>query len=202
MGFKKSSQNLEGAELYPYLGTSPMNKNSHPAWFALYTRSRCERVVLQQLHGRSLRALLPEYTGKNGVRRPLFPGYVFVQVSPVQRRLAVQIHSVVHMVHSAGEPAEIPEDQLRPYLMAEAMNIPLHPWPFLKSGTRVRVNGGPLKGMEGIIDRRCGASRLVLNIDLFLRAASVEISADYVETLDSRQGPSVDIQASLYGSGR
>lgn len=159
-------------------------------WFALYTRSRCERIVLQQLRNRSLRALLPAYAGHNGVQRPLFPGYVFVQATPTQKRLAIQIHSVVHMIHFAGEPAVIPEDQLLPYLLADAMGIPLKPWPFLKVGTRVRVNSGPLKGVEGMVERRSDGSRLVLNIDIFSRAAALEISADDIEPVDNRQNRS------------
>jgi len=156
-------------------------------WFALYTRSNCERVVQQQLRGRNMAALLPEYAGSNGELRPLFPGYVFVQVAPAQRRRAVQIPFVVHMVNFSGEPAVIPEEQLRPYLQAEAAGVTLQPWPFLTSGTRVRVRSGPLQGVVGIFDRRRGG-RLVLNVDLLAGAAAVEIAADAVEPL--RRGAS------------
>lgn len=169
-----------------------MLQNSHSSWFALYTRSRCERVVLQQLRSRSLAALLPEYAGRDGGRRPLFPGYVFVQVTPAQKRLAVQIPFVVHMVHFAGEAAAIPEEQLHPYLLAEAMGVRLQPWPFLKSGDRVRVRSGPLQGVVGLFDRRRGG-RLVLNVDLLAGSAAIEIAADVVEPVrsvfnTSRQG--------------
>lgn len=164
-----------------------MQPDSQSRWFALYTRSNCERVVLQQLLGRNLPALLPEYSGGNGERRPLFPGYVFVHVPVVQRRLAVQVSFVVHMVHFSGEPAVIPEEQLHPYLQAEASGVKLQPWPYLKSGTRVRVRSGPLQGVTGIFDRRRGG-RLVLNVDLLAGAAAVEIDADAVEPLRRSAG--------------
>ncbi len=138
--------------------------------------------MLQQLRGRNLPALLPEYSGRGGERRPLFPGYVFVQVPALQRRLAVQVPFVVHMVHFSGEPAVIPEEQLHPYLLAEASGVKLQPWPFLKSGTRVRVRYGPLQGVTGIFDHRRGG-RLVLHVDLLAGAAAVEIEADAVEPL-------------------
>lgn len=153
-----------------------------PGWFALYTRSNCERVVLRQLRGRNLPALLPEYAGSHGDLRPLFPGYVFVHVAEAQRRLAVQVPFVVHMVQFAGEPAVIPEEQLQPYLQAEATGVTLQPWPFLQSGTRVRVRSGPMQGVVGLFDRRRGG-RLVLNVELLAGAAAVEIEADAVEPL-------------------
>lgn len=157
-----------------------MLAHSTAEWLALYTRARCERVVFDQLRGRDLPALLPEYAAGAGSSRLLFPGYVFVWVAPWQRRLAVQTPYVVHLVSFAGEPAVIPEEQLRPYLLAAGQGVRLQPWPYLKQGTRVRVVRGPLRGVEGILDRR-HAHRLVLNVDLLTGAAAVEIDAGSVE---------------------
>lgn len=159
-----------------------------PTWFALYTRAHRERTVKHCLQSRGLFALLPEFKSEGGTSRPLFPGYVFVQTTWHQRRIAVQIPSVVHMVHFSGEPAVIPEDQLKPYLLADALGVPLVPWPYLKAGTRVKVRAGPFKGIEAVLDRRRRGSRLVLNIDMFARAAAIEVDADLVEIVTSREG--------------
>src|SRR5665213_1127233 len=61
-------------------------------WFVAHTRPRCEKKLLQFCEREGLSASLPcyraahKYRGKTVVfQKPLFPGYVFLQISPEQR---------------------------------------------------------------------------------------------------------------------
>jgi transcription antitermination factor NusG len=53
----------------------------------------------------------------------------------------------------------------------------------LTVGKRVRVNSGPLAGMQGILLRRKGNFRLVVSIELIQRAVGVDVDAADVEAL-------------------
>lgn len=154
-----------------------------PRWYALYTVVRHEKVVADQVRKRGLEAYLPLYETVHrwGQRRakvqlPLFPGYVFVRMPLTHRLVAVSTPGVVRFVSFNGSPEPLPDfeiDRLR--LAQTAGNV--EPHPYLQVGRRVRVRSGPLAGLEGLIVRRKRGLRLVLSIDLLMRAVSVEVDA-------------------------
>ena len=63
------------------------------------------------------------------------------------------------------------------------------PHPFLKVGDRVRIIGGPLTDMEGILLRRKQEFRVVLSLDFILRSVAVEVSELDVEPISERSSP-------------
>jgi transcription antitermination factor NusG len=60
---------------------------------------------------------------------------------------------------------------------------PAQPWPFLRTGRRVRLCAGPLAGTAGIYVREKSFSRLVLSVTLLQRSVTVEVEQDWVEPL-------------------
>jgi hypothetical protein len=58
--------------------------------------------------------------------------------------------------------------------------LPVSPWPFLRSGERVRITHGALAGVEGILVRENSAYRVVVSVELLNSAAAVEIDRDLV----------------------
>src|SRR3990172_6049569 len=72
---------------------SILASQQEPRWYALYTRPRHEKAFAEQLAKREMEAFLPvrEVLSRWKDRRklvqlPLFPGYVFVHTSLVQKR--------------------------------------------------------------------------------------------------------------------
>jgi transcription antitermination factor NusG len=57
----------------------------------------------------------------------------------------------------------------------------------LVAGRRVRVVRGPLAGLEGILLRRKDQFRLVLSIELIMRAVAVEVDSCDVQPLFSHR---------------
>ena len=55
---------------------------------------------------------------------------------------------------------------------------------FLKEGQKCRVVAGPLMGLEGVVAKARGATRLLLQVDMLGQAASVEIDVDMTEPID------------------
>jgi transcription antitermination factor NusG len=60
---------------------------------------------------------------------------------------------------------------------------PVHPWPFLRIGQRIRLQAGPLAGAEGIFLRVKDECHLVVSITLLQRAVSVVIEKEAVTPL-------------------
>jgi transcription antitermination factor NusG len=61
---------------------------------------------------------------------------------------------------------------------------PLVPHKYIKTGQKCRVIAGPLLGLQGVVVKTKGATRLVLQVDLLGQAASVEIDIDMIEAVD------------------
>ncbi|MGH7352838.1 MAG: UpxY family transcription antiterminator [Candidatus Methylomirabilales bacterium] len=169
---------------------------NHPSlsslrWYALYTRPRHEKVVTEQLAKREMEAFLPvrEVLSRWKDRRklvqlPLFPGYVFVRTSLVQKRQVVSADGVVCMVGFQGTPAPIPDEQIEAVREICLTKLPCDPYPYLTEGRWVRVVRGPLAGLSGILVRKKSKHRLVVSIDILQQSVAVEIDADSAVPLD------------------
>jgi transcription antitermination factor NusG len=159
-----------------------------PHWYAAYTSANHEKRVTEQLVQRSVEHFLPLY---ESVRRwkdrrmklqlPLFPGYVFVRL-PLRDRLKVlQVPGVARLISFNGQPAVLPDREVEALRTGLATQLRVEPHPYLTVGRRVRVNRGPLKGVEGILIRKKNVYRVVLSLDLIMRSASVEVDASDLE---------------------
>ena len=61
--------------------------------------------------------------------------------------------------------------------------LPCDPCPMLKTGMKVEVVHGPLKGVTGRLQRKGSQARLVLSVDLIGRGVSVQVDAADVRAL-------------------
>ncbi len=67
--------------------------------------------------------------------------------------------------------------------MLMASNVHLDPYHFLKAGQRVRVRGGSLDGLEGILVRSNGHGRLVISVETLERSLSISVEGLEVEPI-------------------
>lgn len=153
-------------------------------WFAVWTRSRHERTVHEQLTERGIEAFLPTITKwsrwkdrRKQVAWPLFPGYCFARFDPAARLQVLKCTGVVSIVGVNGEPAPVPDEEIDAVRRLVESTLSYDPCPLLKAGMRVEVTHGPLKGVIGRLERKGGHARLVLAVDLIGRAVSVQVDA-------------------------
>ena len=155
------------------------------SWFAVWTRSRHEQVVREQLETKQIDAFLPTITKwsrwkdrRKKVDWPLFPGYCFARFDPDDALRVLKCTGVVSIVSFDGKPAPIPEHELTSIRLLVASDLNFDPCPLVKEGTMVEVVHGPLKGVVGRLMRKDRArARLVLAVDLIGQAVSVEVDA-------------------------
>jgi transcription antitermination factor NusG len=153
-------------------------------WFAVWTRSRHEMVVRDQLDQKGVEAFLPTVTRwsrwkdrKKRIDWPLFPGYCFARVGAERTRSVLSCPGVVAIVSFDGRPAAIPDDQIAAVRALVESELRLDPCPLIREGAGVEVVSGPLCGVRGRLVRKGSHARLVLAVDLIGQAVSVEIDA-------------------------
>ncbi len=193
--------NLNGRSLPP---ASTVSLRSHATisdqlrWYAVYTKSRHEKRIKEQLDSQSLESFLPLYEAVHRwkdrrvlVSLPLFPGYLFIRmVLPEHRKPVVTVPGVVNLVGRPGCPTPIEDHEIEALRLCSDRGQSMMPHPYLTVGRLVRVSHGPLADMEGILVRRKGKSRLILSVKLIARAVAIEVDAgDVVAVSHQHRNP-------------
>src|SRR6266550_5672107 len=154
---------------------------SYP-WFALQVRCRYENIVTAHLSGMGYESFLPLYMCRRRwsdrfkqIETPLFPGYVFCRLNPLNRRPILMIPGVSLIVGMGKTPEAIDESEIAAIQVAVKSGLPRQPWPFMQIGQRVRIEQGPLCGLEGVLLDFRGRHRLILSVTLLQRSISVQV---------------------------
>ncbi|HYA64567.1 MAG TPA: UpxY family transcription antiterminator [Candidatus Sulfotelmatobacter sp.] len=159
-------------------------------WYAIRTRSRHEKVVERNLQGQGIEVFYPVIAQihrwsdrRKLVESPLFAGYAFVRIapSPKQRVQVLRSYGVVEFVGGHGQGTPIPPEEMEAVHAVVASNTPFTKHDFLKVGQRVRVRGGSLDGVEGILVAQDGGRKLVISVDAIQRSLSISMEGYEVE---------------------
>lgn len=160
-------------------------------WYAVQTRPRHEKKVVTELNYKRIESYLPLVTQlrhwsdrRKLVQLPLFPGYIFVR-TPLDGRTRVAVLSIwgaLSFVGAQRDAMPIPDPQIEDIRTLLATKVSLSPYPFLKVGQRVRVRGGALDGVEGILVTS-GQKRLVISVESIHRSLSITIEGYDVESV-------------------
>lgn len=177
----------------PAAGHPPVKEDLNTArWYALRTRARHEKKVALQLQTRQVETFLPllarlhRWSDRQKlVEFPLFPGYAFVRMpsSNPERLRVLQIPGVLYFVASGGRALPIPEKQIEDIQKALLNQVPCWPHPFLRVGQRVRIRGGCLDGIEGILLAANSDRSLLLSIEPISQSLRISIEGYDVEPI-------------------
>ncbi len=91
-----------------------------PNWYAIWTRSRHEKIVRDQLEKKGdVDVFLPTIgkwsrwkDRKKKIDWPLFPGYVFARFVPDERIGILKVDGVVQIISNNGILSPIPEEEI------------------------------------------------------------------------------------------
>ncbi|MGA3344275.1 MAG: UpxY family transcription antiterminator [Terracidiphilus sp.] len=170
-------------------------------WFAVFTRSRQEKVAGTMLKALDVQHFLPLKTEtrqwsdrKQAVTVPLFDGYLFVRIKPTnENRLRVlKTPGVGGFVGNHSGPLPIPDQEINDIRTVLTQRLECKVLPFIEEGDHVRVVRGPLAGVEGLLVRSNSTSRLTISIEVIRKSITVNVSRDDVEFVG--RGPSPGIQ--------
>jgi transcription antitermination factor NusG len=178
--------NFERNGLVPELGIG----GEQSRWYAIHTVARHEKRVDQQLREIGVVTFLPlmQQIRRWSDRRamvdvPLFSCYAFVRtVQAAGERLRVlRTPGVLGFVGSERVGTPIPTEQIENLQMSIRQKVPFVDHPFLTVGNRVRIRGGSLDGVEGILAGHGRDQSLVLSIELLHRSVSIRVEGYDIE---------------------
>jgi len=167
-------------------------------WYAIWTRSNCERLVAQQLIAKGFPAFLPEMSmrsRRNGkshlVQVPMFPGYLFLRHA-MEKRSYIEIlkaRGIVRILDGGwNRLTPVADEDVDAIQRIVASGVPVVPHAYFREGDRVRVVEGPLAGVEGVFLRdKPQKGRLVVSVNLLRTSVAVEVDCAFVDPLPERR---------------
>jgi transcription antitermination factor NusG len=173
----------------------PESNPAGPAWYALQVRAQRETVVADHLLGKGYELFLPTYKRRKSwsdrikeAEAPLFPGYLFCRFDPQKRLPILTTPWVIQIVGNKHSVIPVDQTEIMAIRTLVASGRPSQPWPYMNVGERVRIESGPLRGLEGILTEFKGNHKLVLSVTLLQRSVSVEIDGAFVSSEGRTQG--------------
>ena len=164
--------------------------SEEPRWYAIHTRARHEKAVTAQLQRIGITTFLPliRQTHRWSDRQKtiqcvLFDCYTFVCLQAYSQKHfhIVKTPGVIGFVGVRGVGLPLPEKEIEDIRTLLANSIPCSPYPFLGTGRRVRIRGGCMDGLEGILVAKNSDQSLVVSIDMIQRSVAVRIDGYDVE---------------------
>jgi transcriptional antiterminator RfaH len=159
-----------------------------PLWLVCHTRPRCEKKFATLLLAEECEHYLPlvESVRRYGPRtrtftKPLFPGYVFARVAGDRRARLYQQDLLARLIAIDDEPSFL--RQLQDVRAIIASGYELSVKPLLTRGRRARIVGGPLHGLEGIVDDPSHPQGIVLAVDVLRQGLQVKVPAGQLQPL-------------------
>src|ERR1700694_3547721 len=138
----------------------PATAADQSSWFAVHTKPRHEKRVAAELAEKGIAVFLPlvsalhQWTDRRReVMLPLFTNYTFVRIGGERdaRVSVLRTNAVVSFIGMQGRPVPIPDEQINAVQNILRERIPFSLYPFLNVGRKVRIRGGCLDGIQGII---------------------------------------------------
>lgn len=125
---------------------------------------------------------------------PLFPGYLFCRFNPLDRLPILATPGLLSIVGIAKTPIPVDEVEMKAVRTLVGSGLPFQAWPYFKIGQRVRIEYGPLCGLEGILLSVKGSHRIVVSVNLLQRSVAAEIDSTWVSPIQhhpraSQEGP-------------
>ena len=158
-------------------------------WIAVYTKSRHEQIVVNELSKKNIESYCPMFKErrqwsdrKKWVYFPLFRSYVFANIEIKENIYVLQTIGVNKIVKFQEKISIIPDqviDNIK-NIIEGGYNIEQADY-FIK-GDEVRVVSGPLKGLDGVVIDLRGANKIIIKIEAIQQAFSVEISSGLLKS--------------------
>ncbi len=115
------------------------------------------------------------------LEEPVFPGYLFCRIDLSHRLRVLNAPGVAQIVGVGRSPVPICETEIRSIQTLVASRLHLSPSDYISVGQRIRIDRGPLAGVEGIVTQaENGKPRVVVAVTLLNRAVSAEIERDWI----------------------
>ena len=157
-------------------------------WIAIYTKSRHEQIVINELSKKDIESFCPMFKEKRQwsdrkkwVHFPLFRSYVFARIQLKENIFVLQTIGVNKIVKFQNKISIIPDQVINDIKNIVDGGYKIQQVDYFIKGDEVSVVSGPLKGINGIIQDLKGDSRLIMKVEAIRQAFSIEISSEQLK---------------------
>ena len=161
-------------------------------WIAVYTKSRHEQIVVNELNNKNIEAYCPMFKEKRQwsdrkkwVEFPLFSSYLFANIELKNSIFVLQTQGVSSLVKFGEEIAIVQDEVINAIKLAIDGGYKLTPAEYFIAGSEVEVIEGPMNGVKGIVVQLKGKDRLVIKIDAIQQALSIDIDSRFIKNIKS-----------------
>jgi transcriptional antiterminator RfaH len=159
-----------------------------PRWFVCHTKPRCEKKFAALLtrekfdHYLALIDSVRQYgRQRKTFTKPLFAGYVFARLEPTRKERIYQQDLLVRSIPVENEALFLDQLATVKAICASGLEAVLHP--LLRKGSRVRVVGGALHGVEGFVDNPSNPQGVVVSVDVLQQGLLVRLPLQHLQPL-------------------
>jgi transcription antitermination factor NusG len=163
-----------------------VSRISGPAWYPLQTRYQCEKKVDAALRHEGFESFAPmqletrRWSDRTKlVELPLFPGYTFVRMEAEPELLikVLRLPGLVRFVTSGRELVAVPNEEIDVVRTLVQSHTAYEPGPFPAIGERVRIRGGCLEGVEGILIAQTGRREIIISVGAIQRSLKIPLGS-------------------------
>lgn len=161
-------------------------------WHVLYTRSRFEKKVYEELVKLGIEAYLPLYKTirqwkdrKKLVLEPLFRSYCFVRINAKEYFAAIKVTGVVRYVRFNGKLATVPDEEIELIKRACSSTYKIESVVATNFaiGQKVRVVRGVFSGYEGEIVQINGKNKVLFRISNVPVSMAIQIPKNFLQEI-------------------
>jgi transcription antitermination factor NusG len=163
------------------------------AWHAIQVKPQHEKSVDRHLGYLGRESFLPLFRTRRRwsdrikeLDLPLFPGYVLCRFEQHERAAVLSVPGVRSLVSFGNELASIPDTEVESVRALLRSGIPVRPWPYLEIGNRVRIETGPLAGVQGVLLKFKNSWQVVVSVEILRRSVMAEVDLTSVFPCEMR----------------
>jgi transcription antitermination factor NusG len=157
-------------------------------WLVCHTKPRCEKKFAALMTAEGFEHYLPLIPSIRRYARetkrftkPLFPGYVFGCVPGEMKSRIYQQDLLARAIHVEDHATFL--RQLAEVKAIVASGLELAVRPLLAKGRRVKIIGGPLHGLEGLVDDPENPRGIIVAVDVLRQGVLVRVPMGNLQPL-------------------
>lgn len=161
-------------------------------WMPIHTKPRCEKKFDLFCKKFNITSYLPlrlkiRTKGKYLVNSylPMFPGYAFALLDDQEKTLINTSNTVVNFISlSRDQEKSLVEDLAGIRIIEELQESQtVYVSPEIMPGSEVAIKSGPLRGLTGIVEKRKGVHRIIVNVEMICQSVVMEMDSSDLEVV-------------------
>ena len=161
-------------------------------WMPIHTKPRCEKKFERFCDKFEIVSYLPLRLKIRSKKNyfvnsyiPMFPGYAFALLDDEQKSRLVTSNTVVNFIHLTREQEKSLVVDLAGIRILEELQETqqIYVSPEIMPGSEVSIKSGALRGLTGIVEKRKGIHRIIVNVEMICQSVIMEVDSADLEVI-------------------